>query len=164
MVDEKAKLGTQWMKSRIKILTASLKTRRISSINKSSDSDRRHEVNGPIQYNNFCRGRSLTSSAHSSSAWHYITCSNDRESKIPIGSSLNLTLMRSTYIYKSPLAWLPYASTISNTSSLITHPGSNELFVGNFVGSKLCTSGDEPNILCLNTKSRFCNKQFRVNL
>lgn len=34
-------------------------------------------------------GRSLTSAAQSSSVWHCITCSGDKESRTPVGSSLN---------------------------------------------------------------------------
>lgn len=37
-------------------------------------------------------GRFLASSAHWSSVWHCITCSGDKESRTPIGNSLNQAL------------------------------------------------------------------------
>ena len=63
-------------------------------------------------------GSWLTSSAQSSSVWHCITCSGDKESRTPLGSSLNQAF-KSTRISKSNYQCSTYTYTSDHTKTEI---------------------------------------------
>lgn len=68
-------------------------------------------------------GKSLTSCAHSSSVWHCITCSGDKESRTPLGNSLNHAFHTKTDHKQASERLLiqPNYEAINHERALISH-------------------------------------------